>query len=165
MPNRSYLLIAGIAVGVLAACSSATSNATTAAAPCGLRGQDSVFVSGRPVYRDCAVDKKARLTSANLHPDFRPTQNGNTCYYVDAEYVVNDSGKVEIPTARIVRSNNQSLADAVTQMLPRVTYEPAAREGKPVRQIVVEHTQVLQVVTRSGQAPSAARGPNGPPRC
>jgi guanidinobutyrase len=57
-------------------------------------------VGGGPVYRDCAVDTKAkRITSPRV--DYRPSRPGNNCYAVEFQVVVDTMGKPEVGTAEI----------------------------------------------------------------
>jgi hypothetical protein len=146
-----------------AACSS--NHAATAVTSCGLRAGDSVFAAAGPVFRDCAVDKKANLTTTNIRPDpsaFASASgpvNGQ-CYSVELEFVVGEHGAPELGTARVVRSNDPSFADAWLKTLATWRYEPAIRAGKPVRQIVDERrTAATQVMLVPKGSP-----PPGPPR-
>ncbi|MDB4913376.1 MAG: hypothetical protein JWM95_1020 [Gemmatimonadetes bacterium] len=114
------------------------------------------------VYRDCAVDTKAKLTSNDIHPDYRPTQTG--CISADVEYVVDEKGMVETKSAHVVRTTKDTFGEAVLSMLPRLRYEPAMRDGVPVRQIVVDHQSMALGVSTTGRAPSKAAG-QIPARC
>src|SRR5690348_18499107 len=67
MSNQfSALAVFAVVCGVNA-CSG--NHATAGATPCALRPTDSVFASAGPVFRECAVDKKAKLTTTDIHPD------------------------------------------------------------------------------------------------
>jgi len=148
------------------ACASHNVATTTAAggsaggSGCQLSARDSAFVASEPVYRDCAVDKKANLTNPDVRPDpsaftsaGRPS--GSKCYAVELEFVVNTHGAPEVGTARIVRTTDQSFADAWIKTLSSWKYEPALRGGKPVRQIVDEHRSAATetVVVPRGSTP------------
>ena len=127
---------------------------------CPLRERDSTFVAGGPVFRDCAVDVKARFVSGNQRPDFRPTAVRNDCYFADLEFVVSPSGTPETQSARIERTNDQGYADAVMATLGTWKYEPSMRAGVAVRQIVSEHRAMSTVVLR---VPAGGSPPSGPP--
>ena len=90
--------------------------------------------------------------------------NGNgACFAVELEYVVDEQGRVEAETARIVRTNNQAYAESYISVLPQLKYEPALLNGVAVRQIVEDKRgmQVRVVVVPEGQRPSL---PSRPPR-
>lgn len=146
--------------------------ATAATTPCALRSTDSVFASIGPVFRDCAVDKKAKLLTTDVHPDgssFMGTarvMNGQ-CFSVELEFVVSEHGAPELGTARIVRANDQGFAEAWLKTLSTWRYEPATRAGKPVRQIANERRTAATEVVRvaSGSAPPSMPPRDRPPNC
>jgi hypothetical protein len=153
-------------VVVVSACATGGAKHDSAASSCPLRESDAPFMTGGVVYRDCAVTHKARLVS-EARPDFQPSR-GTACYAVDFDFVVDRTGKPEIQTARITRSNDQAFAQAVLATLARWKYEPAVRDGEPVRQIVTEHraAQTMVLVVPAGSSPAAARPPAGrTPNC
>src|SRR4051812_21743223 len=89
-----------VGASFLVACASNGSHtAARERTSCGLVGRDSVFALAGPVYHDCAVDRKARLVSTGVHPDFRPTARG--CYSAEVEFVVDAAGRPEVGTARL----------------------------------------------------------------
>ena len=177
MSNRLAISTAALLLATaLAACASSANRTETgggedSSGGCGLRPQDSTFAAGGPVYRDCAVKTKARNVTTDIHPDFRPTTAGNGCYSVELEYVVDQKGFAETKTARIVRTNNQAFAESVISILPQWKFEPAKRDGVPVRQIMIDKqsmmTRVVRVVVPAGSPPTpadakAAAGRPGP---
>jgi hypothetical protein len=141
-----------------AACAGHASGAARADR-CPLHDQDSVYASSTgPVYRDCAVDRRATLTNTDVHPQgaVAPGAPGpDRCYSVEMEFVVDAHGRPEVNTARIIRTNDQSFADAWLKTLPAFRYEPAMRNGVPVRQIVDERRTAATktVVVRAGSMP------------
>ena len=155
----------------LTACASSANRAETAGGDaskdaCGLRPQDSTFAVLGPVFRDCQVKTKAVLLTKDIRPDFRPpttNSKSGSCYSAELEYVVNEKGEVETKTARVVRTTDPALADAVISILPQWKFEPAKLNGVAVRQIVSDkysmQTQVVTVVVPagSGPPPSSAR--------
>lgn len=168
MHRRFTILSFLVLAYAITACSSKTG--TTAAAPCGLRSSDSVFAAFGPVFRDCAVDKKANLTTTNIHPDASSFESSARpmnaqCFSVELEFVVSVHGAPELGTARIVRTNNPSFADAWLKTLATWRYEPAIRAGKPVRQIVDEQRTAAtrDVIVAKGSPPPTPprdRAPN-----
>jgi hypothetical protein len=105
---------------------------------CALRSRDSSYAAAGPVYRDCAVDRQAKQTNNDVHPDWRPSSQAprNGCYFAELEFVVDAAGKPERGTASVVRTNDQTFADAWLTTVPSWRFEPAVRGGVPVRQIV-----------------------------
>jgi hypothetical protein len=149
---------------VVAGCASGGAGTTAQSAPCDLRGRDSVFAAAGPVYRECAVDVAARFVAADQRPEFEPKMPPRSeCLYVDLQFVVSPTGKAELSTARIERTNDDNYADGMKANLASWRYDPAMRGGQPVRQIVLEHRFVLLAVsvTRvpAGSTPPAPQLP------
>lgn len=101
---------------------------------CPLQAQDSVYLAAGPVYRDCAVDRKAEPT-AHPRPAFTPNP-AQSCYSAEVEFVVDATGVPEPGTAHVVRSNSRDFAEALTAVVPQLRFQPAMRDGIAVRQIV-----------------------------
>jgi hypothetical protein len=151
-------------VAFVSACASSGSRSASESAEsrCGLRPQDTTFAAHIPLYRDCAVDRKARkLTTIN--PDYRPSNAGNSCFAAAVEFVVTTSGTPDATTARVVRTNSQPFADAALSIIPRFKYEPAQLAGTPVAQIVVEKFEMITktVIVPAGQRPNPGRAGPG----
>lgn len=156
--------------GLLVACAGGGAHASAVDPSCALLGRDSVFATRAPVYRECAVDRKARLLTTDIRTDFRSNTPRTTCYYADLEFVVDTTGRPEMGTAQTVRTNDQAFADAVFATLNRWKYEPALRGGVPVRQIVSTHKTlsaiVSVVVVPAGSPPPTPGKPiQRPPSC
>ena len=133
---------------------------------CVLAPSDSVFLRTGPVFRDCAVDKRARLLEPSVRIDYRPNvtpRPGSTdCYHAEVLLVVNPDGSPEVGTARLERTNEAGFGQAVLASIPNWRYEPAEKSGQSVRQIVRERRvfAVAVTVSRVGQT---ARPPPPPP--
>ena len=171
MPHRFAASIAFLLLAtVVTACASAARSTASGAVDedsgrCALRQQDSIFVAGGPVYRLCAVTKKAVFLTPDIRPDFRPSDTSNNCYSADVEFVVDARGIPETRTARIGQTNNQAFAESVLAVLPRWRFEPAQLEGVPVRQIMnVRQAVGIAVSVVSGSMPSAPPR-SARPRC
>ena len=126
-----------------------------------------MFAAGKPVFRDCAVDQQARLSASSIRPDWTPPAPVRAaCYFVDLEFVVDTTGRVEANTARSIRSNDRAFADAWLVTLNQWKYTPAQRAGAKVRQIVTEHksAQTAVVVVPAG-SPPPTRPPASRPSC
>lgn len=152
----------------LVACASAGGGAAGHKSACGLRASDSAFAATGPVFRDCAVDTKAQALSSSSGIDFQPRRGGPTCYSAEVEFVVNATGYPESNTAHVVRANDQGFADAVLAAVRTWRYQPAMKDGKPVRQIVDERRMAqTAVVAAPAGAPVASRPPTNlpPPNC
>jgi hypothetical protein len=134
---------------------------------CGLRPSDSSFAAGGPVFRDCAVDAKAQALNPSARIDFQPPRGGGNCYSAEVEFVVNTAGFPETNTARLVRANDQSFGDAVLSAVRTWRYQPARKDGKPVRQIVDERrtAQTAVVVVPAGGSLPSRPPANAPPSC
>src|SRR5262245_35800761 len=117
---------------LLPACASRSPNG--AGSRCELTASDSSFALAGPVYRDCAVDRRARLIDrGQLRLDYRPSGTPtNACYSAEIEFVVDTEGRPEIRTARVLRASEQALGTAVLQSLPQWRYAPAQKDGVPV---------------------------------
>ena len=161
-------LALGAAITALAACASSGSRAS-----CSITQLDSVYVGREPVYEACAVDRKAKLVTTDLRPDYRPTsqpQGRSGCFSADAQFVIDTLGKPEPSTVRITKTNDQAFAEAMLGLVTRLRYEPAVLAGKPVRQIQTEHRsigyEVVVVRVPAGTAPAppsrSGAGSRGP---
>ena len=162
--NRVLTLTASATlVAFAAACGG--SAATGERRSCGLRSSDSVFARSGPVYRDCAVDRKAELRTRDVTPNFRPPVAREGCYSATIEFVVDTAGRVELSTARITRSNDPAFASSLLATLPLYRYEPARLGGVPVRQIATTQQAIVtrRVVAVAGSLPPPA--PSGGPGC
>lgn len=101
---------------------------------------DSALVSHGPVYRDCDVDKPARLRTIDLPLDYNPTTGGlgsSRCLRAELQFVVDTVGRVEPATVRPGNSNDRGLENALRGSLGQLRYEPARKAGAKVRQLVV----------------------------
>lgn len=171
MISRTVAPLIGLAwTGLLGACAGGGVHASTPEPSCALLGRDSVFASRAPVYRECAVDRKAHLVTTDIRTDFRSTTPRTTCYYADLEFVVDTTGRPEMGTAQTVRTNDQAFADAVFATLNRWKYEPALRTGVPVRQIVSAHKTLsaivsVVVVPAGSPPPTPGKPTQRPPSC
>jgi hypothetical protein len=165
--NRSVVLSSFLALASILLVACASAGRPREASSCQLRGDDSTFAAGRTLYRDCAVDDRARLLTTNIRPDFSPAQTpGNSCYSADLEFVVDSTGAPEIAHARIARANNPQYGDALLATLPTWKYEPARIQGRPVRQLVIEHRSLVAATfaVPMGSAPPT-RPPTPVPNC
>jgi hypothetical protein len=159
--NYAASFVTLVTVLVLAITGCASSGVKSAS--CGVDARDSIFAAAGPVYRDCAVDTKAKLTNPEVHTDFQPPQR-NGCYSTELEFVVGTDGRPELSTVRTVSANDQNFATAVLESLRQWHYTPALRGGIAVRQIVVEKRSAMTSVVRVPKG-GTARPPDRAPNC
>lgn len=161
---RSFVAIGAIAgAALIAACASAGGGAKSTSsadrrANCLLRSEDSIYLQGGEVYRDCAVDKQASVVTPGVHPDFHVFGPTGGCYTAEWEFVVGENGIPESETERLLHASDEGFAESVHAMLGNLRYQPATRDGNAVRQIVVrrESAQVrTDYAVGSAGAPSS----------
>lgn len=166
---RSIILFVLLSAGTACA-SSSSASPEQAREPCLLSSADSAYISGGPLYRDCAVDTPAKALSTRLtytpstRPNTRP-QPGVTCYAAEVQFVVGLDGRPELETVRLVRTNDASLGQSLVQSVAGFRYSPARRDGVTVRQIVNERRAVALSVTVTSSASGRPARPALPPRC
>lgn len=156
----TLLSIIAAAASLLMIAFAGCSNRAVRSASCDVLARDSVFAATGPVYHECAVDTKAKLVTPGPRPEFQPPAR-TTCYSAEIQFVVNQTGRVEEQTARVLHTNDQRFADAVLATLSAWKYEPAMLGGAPVRQIVETKQKIGEVVVRvpAGSVPRPpARG-------
>lgn len=156
---------------IAAACSAKHSPAPSAAGeraesaaeskPCDRSDQDSSSVAHLPLYRECAVEVKARPRGTGARPDFTPPKTDGGCYFVAIELVVGTSGQPELGTARVLRTNDSMFANAVMSTLPTFGFTPARIGGVAVRQIFELSTAMTTYASRSAATPAGPVGPMG----
>ena len=148
-------------VVVSAAC--ASTSTTARRDQCVLAAADSIYLQAGPVYRDCAVERRAVLTNRSPRADFRPsstpTPGAKACYVAEVEFVVDTAGRPEEDTPRVLRTNNPDFAAAAVSAMKRWRYTPATIQGVPVRQIVREKEEMATevVVVPMGGVPRPSR--------
>lgn len=158
---RRFAALLVMTIGFFGACS--TRREASAGSPCVLT--DSDMVSGvAPVYRECGVDRKARLTQ-NAPVDYRPAivarspSQADMCYIAEVEFVVDTEGVPERPTIRLIRATDPAYGNAVLGTVSKWRYAPALKEDLPVRQLVRERRTMAV-----GAAPTVAN-PGARPNC
>lgn len=161
-------LCALLAATIAAACSGSGSRARSTS--CELASEDSVYLSAGPVFRNCAVDERARPMPSTGRLDFEPPRppivprpGNRQCFSVELQFVVDTLGVPETRTVRVIRTNYLPMAEAVQAAVKDWRYQPARRDGAAVRQIVRERRElaVAVVAVSPGQAPpTPARRPS-----
>ncbi len=163
---KNGTLQATILVAVIAAFAGASACASGGGArgsKCAATPGDSVYRAAGVVYRPCAVDREARLSSSR-HPTFTPnTAGGQSCYTAEFEFVVDKNGKPILQTVRALRSNDPGFASSTAELIPGLIYEPAIKDGEAVNQIAAykQTASVVKIVVPAGAPvrPPASRPP------
>ena len=120
---------------------------------------------GERVYRDCEVDRVAKLRGAAPRVQWTPTAPATgtpTCYRAEFEFVVDTLGIPDPATIRRVSSSDASFELAVREQIDRMRYEPAQLAGRRVRQLVVHESKAavaMVVSTSPGGPPPRMRAP------
>lgn len=166
MAPRSLSLLA---VAGIVACASANGGAGAARnrSGCDLTSRDSSYLARGLVYRECAVDDKAKLLTTHPRFDFQPSASDPSCLAADLEFVVDTLGAPEIGSVQVLRATTRAFGEAVAATIPTFLYEPARLEGMRVRQIVsYRQTAMLgRVVVPMGGAPPTTGRAQRPPTC
>ena len=148
-------------LSILLVCTSASLRAQSSKRRCLDTPIDSTNPSS-PVYRECHVERKAKVRSVGPRPQFTPNTVGPTsCYRATFEFVVDTTGKPELATARRVSSSDQSYADAIEASLGGLFYEPARLGASLVRQVVRYDSRLA--ITRTVVVSTSANGALSPP--
>ena len=158
--SRTALLLIGCAI---AACSHPTTTASPSS--CAATPGDSATTRPGAVFRDCDVTVRARAIDRPMTMDFQAPETGEaqSCFSAELEFVVDTTGRPEVQTMKIVRTNNLPYAQWAMSAISQWRYSPAQLNGVPVRQIVHEkpmHTRQI-VYARAGERPRPPR----PKRC
>jgi hypothetical protein len=167
--RRSLLVVSSLLLAITAACSAKhpapavpgeRAESAAESKPCDRSDQDTTSRAHLPLYRQCAVDVKARpKTNVGARPDFTPPMRDGGCYFVAIEVAVDTSGTPEPGTARVLRTNDSMFANAVMSTVPTYAFTPARIGGAAVRQIFELSTAMTTYASKSAANPM---GPTGP---
>jgi len=152
-------------LGVVAAlvtwgCAAQSRSAAGAAAACEPVPAE-FSLPGQVVYRECAVDRRARELGPGPRLNYTPSV-GETCARAVIDVVVDASGRPVTETAKVVRSTGPAIATAVLSSLGATRYEPALKDGLPVPQLVRVDRGIMSQVVVVG--PGRVSQPRRPPR-
>lgn len=126
-------------LSVTLTCLASPAHAQQGSARCTGTPIDPLVVVG-PVYRDCDVDRPARLRGSPPQPAWTPRGSDlvdGRCFRAEFQFVVDTLGAPDLSTLTAVSSSSTEYGEAVRATLRNLRYEPAILGGKPVRQIVV----------------------------
>ena len=132
--RRTALLACTMLASLLLAAADAGAQAAADGGKCSVAEIDAARYGAGPVYRDCDVDRAAKLKKqsrprADL-PDDVP------CAIAELEFAVDETGRPVEGTALVVETNLPALAEATARSLGEWRYEPAMKGGAAVRQAV-----------------------------
>jgi TonB family protein len=147
------------AVGLLSLAAAAIALACSADAPYPIRAtapaadsKSTVAAEGGEQYVRFQVDRGAVPIPGNSTPRYPDSlrvagREGE----VLMQFVVDQSGSVEIGTVKVLRSTDPQFSAAVTHALPTFRFQPAAVQGQAVRQLV-QMPFVFSLRKRAGKA-------------
>jgi protein TonB len=88
-------------------------------------------------YAGDAVDRQASVIAGSPHPEYpEGLRAAGISGRVDAQFVVDTSGRVERGSFTVIASDGDQFADAVRRALPAMRFHPAEAGGRRVRQLV-----------------------------
>ena len=118
------------------------------------------YQSHEGLYRDCEVDQRARVISTP-RPDFSRLEplvtNDAGCYQAQFTLVVDEKGYASPGTVRLLRTNSETYANAISDQIGGLRFRPAKKSGVPVRQLYVYKSEMAYMVSAGSR--SAARRP------
>jgi protein TonB len=93
-------------------------------------------------YFEFQVEKPAEMLQDSPKPKY-PTvlESSGIAGEVQAQFVVNSSGKADMDSFKVLKSTNELFTQAVKSVLPRMRFSPAQIGGKPVNQLVQQSFQ------------------------
>jgi hypothetical protein len=135
------LLGSFVVLAATAACHSPSVGGAPATAPCARE----VVVSSEPALSMDAVDRVAEPWKSNPQPAFPANFGGtNGAAYladeharaageVDIQFIVDANGCVDTSHYRVIASTDSLFTQSVLDVLPRLRYRPAEKNGQSVR--------------------------------
>lgn len=127
---------------------------------------DTSAIAG-PVYRDCQVDKPAKLRGTPPRPKWSPSTSevsDGRCFRAAFRFIVDESGAILPGTIEVSSSNNAGFENAVRGTLFQLQYDPAMLDGQPVRQVVT-HKQSMGIRVVVSSSPTRGAAPRAPVGC
>jgi protein TonB len=93
-------------------------------------------------YFEFQVEKPAEMLSDSPKPKYPSVlESSGIAGEVQAQFVVNSSGKADLDSFKVLKSTNELFTQAVKSVLPRMRFSPAQIGGKPVNQLVQQSFQ------------------------
>jgi protein TonB len=93
-------------------------------------------------YFEFQVEKPAEMLAESPKPKYPSVlESSGIAGEVQAQFVVNSSGKADMDSFKVLKSTNELFTQAVKNVLPRMKFSPAMIGGKPVNQLVQQMFQ------------------------
>ncbi|MFL5568340.1 MAG: energy transducer TonB [Gemmatimonadaceae bacterium] len=93
-------------------------------------------------YFEFQVEKPAEMLQDSPKPKYPSVlESSGIAGEVQAQFVVNSSGKADMESFKVLKSTNELFTQAVKNVLPRMRFSPAMIGGKPVNQLVQQSFQ------------------------
>jgi periplasmic protein TonB len=93
-------------------------------------------------YFEFQVEKPAEMLAESPKPKYPSVlESSGIAGEVQAQFVVNSSGKADMDSFKVLKSTNELFTQAVKNVLPRMKFSPAMIGGKPVNQLVQQSFQ------------------------
>jgi protein TonB len=93
-------------------------------------------------YFEFQVEKPAEMLQESPKPKYPSVlESSGIAGEVQAQFVVNSSGKADQDSFKVLKSTNELFTQAVKSVLPRMRFSPAQIGGKPVNQLVQQSFQ------------------------
>jgi protein TonB len=93
-------------------------------------------------YFEFQVEKPAEMLQDSPKPKYPSVlESSGIAGEVQAQFVVNSSGKADMDSFKVLKSTNELFTQAVKSVLPRMRFSPAMIGGKPVNQLVQQSFQ------------------------
>jgi protein TonB len=93
-------------------------------------------------YFEFQVEKPAEMLSESPKPKYPSVlESSGIAGEVQAQFVVNSTGKADMDSFKVLKSTNELFTQAVKNVLPRMRFSPAMIGGKPVNQLVQQSFQ------------------------
>jgi periplasmic protein TonB len=83
------------------------------------------------------VDVEVVAVASSIRPQYpEMLRSSGTEGQVIGQFIVNEKGRVDRKTFKVISSTHQLFSDAVSRALPQMRFKPAKIAGKPVSQLV-----------------------------
>jgi len=100
------------------------------------------IANANQTYFEFQVEKPAEMLAESTKPKYPSVlESSGIAGEVQAQFVVNSSGKADMDSFKVLKSTNELFTQAVKNVLPRMKFSPAMIGGKPVNQLVQQSFQ------------------------
>ena len=94
-------------------------------------------LNANQTYFSFQIEKPAMAVQGNPNPQYPPTlESARVSGEVRAQFVVDESGRVDMSTFKVLKASDPQFTDAVTSVLPKWKFTPAEVGGHPVKQLI-----------------------------